>query len=109
MRTLLPLLLVVGLTSGGLTVEQGNAQVTRGKVAPSLPLVDATVVSVDAAHRQIVLDHGDLPNLAMPPMTMGFEVADKVSLKGLKPGDKVLFQAEALNGEATVTELRRKR
>ena len=39
-------------------------------------------------------------------MTMGFDVADKKMLDGLKVGDKVKFQAEMVNGKATVTELK---
>jgi Cu(I)/Ag(I) efflux system membrane protein CusA/SilA len=42
----------------------------------------------------------------MPAMTMGFEVADKKMLDGLKVGDKVKFQAESINGKAMVTELK---
>jgi Cu(I)/Ag(I) efflux system membrane protein CusA/SilA len=36
-------------------------------------------------------------------MTMGFAVADKRMLDRLKPGDRVRFNAEIKNGEATVT------
>ena len=54
-----------------------------------------------------VLRHGDIPNLAMPPMTMGFDVADPRMLDGLKMGDKVRFQAEMVKGKATVIELKR--
>ena len=41
----------------------------------------------------------------MPAMTMGFDVANKKMLEGLKVGDKVRFQAEMVKGKATVTEL----
>ena len=70
-----------------------------------MPLVDGEVRKIDIDKGLIVLKHGDLPNLGMPPMTMGFDVADKKMLDGLKVGDKVRFQAEMVNGKATVTEL----
>jgi len=75
----------------------------------AMPLVDGEVQEVDMAKGLIVLKHADLPSLAMPPMTMGFEVADKKMLRGLKVGDKVRFQAAMVKGEATVTELKRTR
>lgn len=76
--------------------------------APALPLVQGEVRKVDRDKGLIVLRHGDLPNLAMPAMTMGFDVADKKMLDGLKVGDKVQFQAEMVQGKAVVTELKRR-
>jgi len=70
-------------------------------------LVQGEVRKVDPGKGQIVLRHGDIPNLAMPAMTMGYEVADRKMLEGLKVGDKVRFQAEMIKGKATVTELKR--
>ncbi|MDA7418061.1 copper-binding protein [Xenophilus arseniciresistens] len=74
--------------------------------APAMPLVDGEVRKLDPAAGLVVLQHGDIPNLAMPGMTMGFDVADKKMLNGLKVGDKVRFQAEMIKGKATVTELK---
>ena len=74
--------------------------------ASTMPLVDGEVRKVDIQKNLVVLRHGDIPNLAMPAMTMGFEVADKKMLDGLKVGDKVKFQAEAIKGKAMVTELK---
>lgn len=73
--------------------------------AAAMPLVDAEVRKVDLEKGLVVLRHGDIPNLAMPAMTMGFDVANKKMLEGLKVGDKVRFQAEMVKGKATVTEL----
>lgn len=72
-----------------------------------MPLVDGEVRKVDLSKGLVVLRHGDIPNLAMPGMTMGFEVADRKMLDGLKTGDKVKFQVEMVKGKATVTELKR--
>ena len=74
--------------------------------ASAMPLVDGEVRTLDPAAGLVVLRHGDIPNLAMPGMTMGFDVADKKMLSGLKVGDKVRFQAEMIKGKATVTELK---
>jgi Cu(I)/Ag(I) efflux system membrane protein CusA/SilA len=53
------------------------------------------VESVDKEHGEVVINHGDLPNLGMEAMTMGFAVADKRMLDRLKPGDKVRFIGRA--------------
>lgn len=71
----------------------------------TLPFVEAEVKRVDLKKGLIVLKHGDIPNLGMPAMTMGFDVADRKSLKGVKVGAKVKFHAEMVGGKATVTEL----
>jgi Cu(I)/Ag(I) efflux system protein CusF len=43
----------------------------------------------------------------MPAMTMMFVVSGAEMLNGLKPGDKVRFSAEVVNGSLTVTSIRR--
>lgn len=94
-------------------VSSVNAQETKMPApsaarasAPAMPLVDGEVRKVDPEKGYIVLRHGDLPSIAMPAMTMGFDVADKKLLEGLKVGDKVKFQAKLVNSKATVTELK---
>ena len=68
-------------------------------------LTDAVVQKIDAANGVIVLKHGDIPNIAMPAMTMGFDVADKKMLDPVKAGDKVRFHVEVVKGKLTVTHL----
>ncbi|WP_261803390.1 copper-binding protein [Variovorax sp. PAMC26660] len=68
-------------------------------------LTDAVVQKIDMAGGVIVLKHGDIPNLAMPPMTMGFDVADRKMLDQVKAGDKVKFHVEVMKGKPTVTHL----
>jgi Cu/Ag efflux protein CusF len=74
----------------------------------TMPLVEGEVRKLDATTGLIVLKHGDIPNLGMPAMTMGFQVADRKMLAGYKPGDQVRFQAEMIKDTATVTELERR-
>jgi Cu(I)/Ag(I) efflux system membrane fusion protein len=51
-----------------------------------------TVTAVDAASGRVELDHGPIPSLQWPSMTMGFLVEDKSQLAALKPGDRVQFE-----------------
>lgn len=70
---------------------------------------DGTVKKIDEAAGKITLDHGPIKSLDMEdPMTMVFKAADPAMLKSVKVGDKVTFEAERVNGQITVTKIRRK-
>lgn len=76
-------------------------------VPSTLALTYAVVERVLHDTGEIVLDHEDLPNLGMPPMTMAFDVSSKEMLRAFKVGDKVRFQAEIVAGKPTITRLER--
>lgn len=105
------MLLATGIAQGQSMQSGMSMPMKPAAPAPSAPaddaLVDGEVRKVDLDKGLVVLRHGDIPNLAMPPMTMGFDVSDKEMLAGLKVGDKVHFQAEMVQGKATVTQLKR--
>ncbi|GBD49716.1 copper-binding protein [Methylopila sp. Yamaguchi] len=70
---------------------------------------DGTVKKIDEAAGKITLDHGPIKSLDMEdPMTMVFKAADPAMLKSVKAGDKVTFEAERVNGQITVTKIRKK-
>jgi len=105
------LIAVFMLIAGNAAYSQGMSmsmpmQPAASAAKPTMPLVDAEVKKVDVEKGLIVLNHGDIPNLGMTAMTMGFDVADKKMLKGVKVGQKVKFQAEMVAGKATVTTLK---
>ncbi|HEY1397121.1 copper-binding protein [Roseateles sp.] len=114
MRTINTLAAALLALAGSQAHAQGTPGATAmpmpGKAAASaaMPLVQGEIRKVDPVKGLLVLRHGDIPNLAMPGMTMGFDVADKKLLDGLKVGDQVEFQAEMIKGKATVTELKRR-
>lgn len=66
--------------------------------------VDGTVKKVNPDTGKVTISHGPLPSLDMPPMTMMFRVKDHGWLNRMKPGDRIRFQVEKLNGALTVTE-----
>ncbi len=108
MKTLATLTATLLIGSTGLSMAQSMQMPMKPSASASaaaMPLVNGEVRKLDPATGLIVLRHGDIPNLAMPAMTMGFEIADKKMLEGFKVGDKVRFQAEMVKGKATVTEL----
>ncbi|MGQ9686357.1 MAG: copper-binding protein [Thiobacillaceae bacterium] len=66
---------------------------------------EGEVRRVDLAQGRLTLRHGPIESLGMPPMTMVFRVQDLGLLDGLKPGDRVRFEARRRDGVYTVVWL----
>ena len=66
------------------------------------------VVKVDPSAKKITIKHGPIPKLGMEEgMTMVFAAPDPSMLKAAKPGDKVTFDAERVNGQLTLTKIQK--
>lgn len=76
-----------------------------GHAGDPTALADGVVVAVNRVARNVTISHGPLQNLGMPPMTMGFQVADPAQLRDLKAGDKVKFHADAIGGALVVMKV----
>ncbi len=63
------------------------------------------VTKVDKAGGRLTLKHAEIKHLDMPPMTMVFRVKDPKMLDGIAPGNRILFVAERINGQYTVTSI----
>lgn len=69
-------------------------------------MVSGEVKKIDESASKITLKHGPIKSLGMDMgMTMVFAVQDPAAIKDLKIGDKVLFQADRVNGQITVTKI----
>jgi Cu(I)/Ag(I) efflux system protein CusF len=66
---------------------------------------EGEIRKIDPATRKLTIKHGELKNLDMPPMTMVFQVKDPAMIEQVKPGDKIKFRAEKVNGAFTVIEI----
>ena len=99
MRLILTLLLALSLPA--------YAQHEHGAIKPAAtqaaPLSDGMVKKIDKDVGELVIQHGQLDSIGMPPMTMAFGVADKAWLNKLKAGDKIRFAAEMKGGNAIVS------
>ncbi len=69
--------------------------------------VAAEVKKLDAKRERIVLKHGEIVHLDMPPMTMAFRPADPAWMRQVAEGDRLEVKLEKVNGVYTITELRR--
>lgn len=68
-------------------------------------MTDGEVKKVDKSAGKVTIKHGPLAKLDMPAMTMVFRVADPKMLDQIKPGDKIKFEADKVNGALTVVKL----
>jgi len=77
--------------------------------AQNTPLVSGQVTKVDPSANKITIKHGPIKNLDMneKSMTMVFAVQDPGVLTKLKPGDKIRFAAERVNGIITVIKVQK--
>ena len=99
MRPIISLLFALALPA----YAQHNHGALQPAAAQSAPLSDGTVKKIDKAAGEVVIQHGQLDSIGMPPMTMAFDVADKAWLNKLKPGDRIRFAAEMKGGNAIVS------
>jgi Cu(I)/Ag(I) efflux system periplasmic protein CusF len=71
--------------------------------------VDGQVQKIDPAQGKVTLRHAPIKNLDMDAMTMVFRVQDPAQLQGIKPGDKVKFAADRVNGQITIIKIEKAR
>lgn len=81
------------------TMQHDMATMEMAHGAQQYPL-NGTVVSVDAANRQVTLSHDAVQELNWPAMTMPFSVADSSLLSGLQPGQHIMAMFTTKEGES---------
>ena len=70
------------------------------------PLADGQVIKIDSAAGKITIKHGPLKQFEMDEgMTMVYRAADPAMLNAVKPGDKIKFAPDRVNGQFTVTKI----
>jgi len=94
MNTLLSRLSLSSLI--GLSLLSFGAQATEGEVR-----------KLDRAQAKVTIRHGEIKNLDMPPMTMVFRAKPATLLDGLAEGDRISFEADKVDGQYTVTAIRK--
>lgn len=100
--------LSVALVSASGIVPLAASAQTENQAVPSAPAgrdvvsTAGVVRKVDKEAGKVTIRHEPLRNLDMPAMTMVFRVKDPVMLEQLKPGDKISFVAEKVEGNYTV-------
>jgi Cu/Ag efflux protein CusF len=73
-------------------------------------MADGQVVKIDQAAGKITIKHGPLKQFGMDEgMTMVYRAADPATLATVKPGDKIRFSPDRVNGQFTVTKIEKAR
>jgi Cu/Ag efflux protein CusF len=68
--------------------------------------INGQVVKVDESAGKITLKHGPIKKFDMDEgMSMVFRAGDPAMLKVVKPGDRVRFVPDRVNGQFTVTKI----
>ena len=79
-------------------------------VTQSDEYVSGEVTRIDESAGKIVIRHGPIKKFEMDAsMTMAFRAADPAMLKAVKPGDRVRFVPDRINGQFTVTKIEKAR
>lgn len=99
MRLIFALMLAISLPA----FAQHDHHAGHMAAVKEAPLTEGVVKKIDAKAGEIVIQHGQLDSIGMPPMTMAFGVAEKSWLGKLKVGDKIRFAAEMKGGNAIVS------
>ncbi len=88
---------IVALAVAGLSLSAAYAETT---------LAQGEVTKIDAKQGKMTVRHGPIPSLDMTEsMTMVFRVKEQEMLEAVKPGDKIEFDVERVNGALTITVL----
>jgi len=81
-----------------------SAQPSLAQTAPEV--TSGQVTKVDASAQKITIRHGPIKKYDMEDgMTMVFRAQDPAMLKTVKPGDKIKFESDRINGQFTVTRI----
>jgi len=79
-------------------------------MAQSDDFVNGQVMKIDEPAGKITIKHGPLRKFDMNEnMTMVFRAGDPAMLKAVKPGDRVRFVPDRVNGQFTVTKMEKVR
>ena len=77
--------------------------------AAETEMIEGEVRKVDESAGKITIKHGPIKKFDMDSgMTMVFRANDPAMLKQVKPGDKIQFDADKVNGQFTVMKIEKK-
>lgn len=95
-----------GNAGGNMSMNMGmNMGSTKSAAPTDTALADGVIQKVDRQAGMVTLQHGELKNVGMPPMTMAYKAKDAAMVNRAKEGEKVRFRLEDINGTYTITRL----
>jgi Cu(I)/Ag(I) efflux system protein CusF len=92
--------------TGAATLLLALAVAPPAALAEKHDWVTGQVTKIDESAQKITIKHGPLKKFDMEDgMTMVFRAADPAMLKAVKPGDRIKFVPERIQGQFTVTRI----
>ncbi len=75
--------------------------------AQDASLVRGEVTKVDLASGKVTIRHGSIPRLGMAQSdkTDDFQVGDPIMLNAVRPGDRLTFTADRVDGRLVITAI----
>jgi Cu/Ag efflux protein CusF len=83
----------------------GDAMAGMDMAGATMAKGTGTVTEIDKTAGTITLDHGPIPELKWPAMTMSFEATPATLLDTVKVGDKVSFDLKMTGGSGEITAI----
>lgn len=113
MRAILPtLILALSLAATGASAQamdnmKGMAMTPAKPSAAKTGQGTGVIKAIDAKAGKLTIQHGPIPAIGWPAMTMGFKANPPILLNGLKVGEKIGFDVKAAGMDAEVTAIRK--
>ena len=85
------------------------AGLAAGATVAFAQMIDGEVTKIDESAGKITIKHGPMKKFDMEGMTMVFRAKDPAILKQVKPGDKIKFEADKVNGQFTVMKVEKRK
>jgi Cu/Ag efflux protein CusF len=92
------------LAQGGMSDMKKMSPMNDTKKATTAN-ASGTITAVNPANHKVTFDHGPIPAINWPAMTMEFAVVPSVDLAKLKTGDKVNFTLSGSGGTYTMQSI----
>mgnify|MGYP000536547001 FL=1 len=90
-----------------MSMDDGDMAMMGSDGAMQTASAEGTVTAIDAEAGTITVDHGAVPEIEWPAMTMGFE-ADEQLRQDVAVGDAISFEFTTGEGGNTITSITKK-
>lgn len=88
-----------------IVMTAASAMLFTGAAIADEVMVKGEVTKIDEAQAKLTIKHDPIRKFDMDAMTMVFKAGDPAMIKAVKPGDKIQFHIDKINGQFTVTKL----
>lgn len=96
----------LAVTAAWARTDTGTANALAVGAAPAAHLAVGTITAIDPEQRLLTIEHGDIPSMNMPAMTMLFGLHPSIPVESLKTGQSITFAIGADGSGLVITAVR---